>query len=63
MKNLEEINDSINKNLDELNDEKIPYTKLFSLIKTSGISNKDFEDTFQFSNDLKSDNDMQSMNI
>ena len=46
LKNLEEINDSINKNLDELNDEKIPYTKLFSLIKTSGISNKDFEDLF-----------------
>ena len=46
LKNLEEINDCINQNLDSLNNEKILYTKLFSLMKISGISNKDFEDLF-----------------
>ena len=44
IKNLEDINDYINtNNALNLNEGKIPYTKLFSLMKASGISNKDFE--------------------
>ena len=47
IKNLEDINNYINTNdVFNLNDEKIPYTKLFSLMKASGISNKDFEDLY-----------------
>ena len=47
IKNLEDINNYINtNNVLNLNDEKIPYTKLFSLMKASGISNKDFEDLY-----------------
>ena len=47
IKNLEDINNYINtNNVFNLNDEKIPYTKLFSLMKASGISNKDFEDLY-----------------
>ena len=46
LKNLEELNDSMNHNLESLNNSKIPYTKLFSLMKVSGVSNKDFEDLY-----------------
>ena len=46
LKNLEEVNTNINQNLSSLNDSKIPYTKLFSLMKASGVSNKDFDDLF-----------------
>ena len=46
LKNLEEVDNSMNQNLDSLNNEKIPYTKLFSLMKASGVSNKDFEDLY-----------------
>ena len=46
LKNLEEVNYGINQDLDSLNKEKIPYTKLFSLMKVSGISNNDFQDLY-----------------
>ena len=46
LKNLEEINLSINQDLDSLNNEKVLYTKLFSLMKISGISNNDFQDLY-----------------
>ena len=46
IKNLEDIDHSMNQNLDDLNEEKKPYTKYFSLMKASGISNRDFDDLY-----------------
>ena len=46
LKNLEKIDFLINNDYESLNNEKILYTKLFSLMKVSGVSNKDFEDLF-----------------
>ena len=46
LKSFEELNESINQNYEGLNESKIPYTKLFSLMKASGVSNKDFDDLF-----------------
>ena len=46
LKNLEDLNDSMNHNLQSLNNSKIQYTKLFSLMKASGVSNKDFDDLY-----------------
>ena len=46
LKNLEKIDYLINNDYESLNNEKILYTKLFSLTKMSGISDKDFEDLF-----------------
>ena len=46
LKNLEDINNILDKKRNNLNNEKIPYTKLFPLSKITGLSNKDFEDIF-----------------
>ena len=46
LKNLEEINNLLDKRKINLNNEKIPYTKLFPLSKLTGNSNKDFEELF-----------------
>ena len=46
LKNLEDLNDSMNNDLQLLNNSKIQYTKLFSLMKASGVSNKDFDDLY-----------------
>ena len=52
LKNLEVINNIIdNKRRNYLNNEKIPYTKLFPLSKLTGYSNKDFEDLFIYINE------------
>ena len=46
LKNLEDLNNIIDKKYNNLNDTKIPYTKLFPLTKLTGYSNKDFEDLY-----------------
>ena len=46
LKNLEDINNIIDKKYNSLNSEKISYTKLFPLYKFAGYSNKDFEDIY-----------------
>ena len=43
LKNLEEINNKIDKKYNNLNNEKIQYTKLFPLSRLTGFSYKDFE--------------------
>ena len=50
LKNLENINNIIDKKRNNLNNEKIPYTKLFPLTKFTGNLNKDFEDLFIYIN-------------
>ena len=46
LKNLEDLNNNMNQDVHSLNNSKIQYTKLFSLMKASGVSNKDFEDLY-----------------
>ena len=46
LKNLEEINNKIDKKYNNLNNERIQYTKLFPLSRLTGFSNKDFEDLY-----------------
>ena len=50
LKNLEDINNILDKKRNNLNNEKIPYTKLFSLSKLTGFTNKDFEDIYIYIN-------------
>ena len=46
LKNLEDLNNNMNQDVHSLNNSKIQYTKLFSLMKASGVSNKDFDDLY-----------------
>ena len=46
LKNLEDLNNIIDKKRNNLNNERIPYTKLFPLTKLTGYTNKDFEDIY-----------------
>ena len=51
LKNLEEINNLLNKKKSNFNNDKIPYTKLFPLSKLTGNSNRDFDELFIYIHD------------
>ena len=51
LKNLEEINNLLNKKKSNFNKDKIPYTKLFPLSKLTGNSNRDFDELFIYIHD------------